>query len=117
MRRRTRRVELVSFPVDVEKHPRKAGREQRGAEQRGGGEQLVDKTVFGLPQGQRVEPRRRDEIRRIFGPAMRRGEDQRQPAHCRFVQVDNPGGGGPGREFTIHITNLLRGSEVVINPA
>src|ERR1700719_2966356 len=41
-----RGVELVSFPVDVEIGPRKAGREQRGAELRGGGEQFVDKAVF-----------------------------------------------------------------------
>ena len=112
-----RRVELVGFPVDVEISPRKAGREQRGAELRGGGEQLVDKAVFGLPQGQRVEPRRRDEIRRIFGPAMGRGEDERQPARCRFVEVENPGRGRPGQEFTIHITTLVRGGEVVITPA
>src|SRR5204862_4126759 len=38
-----RRVELVSLPVDVEISPRKTGREQRGAELWGGGEQLVDK--------------------------------------------------------------------------
>src|ERR1700726_667121 len=50
-----RRVELESFPVDVEISPRKTGREQRGAELWGGGEQLVDKAVFGLPQGQRIE--------------------------------------------------------------
>lgn len=111
-----RRVELVSFPVDVEISPRKAGREQRGAELRGGGEQLVDKAVFGLPQGQRIEPRRRDELRRIFGAAMRRGEDERQPARRRLVHIENFGRGPPGQEFTIHITTLVRGGGVVISP-
>jgi hypothetical protein len=112
--REHRRVELVSFPVDVEISPRKTGREQRGTELRGGSEQLVDKAVLGLPQGQRIEPRRRDEIRRIFGAAMRRGEDERQPARSRLVHVENPGGGRPGQEFTIHITTLVRGGKVVI---
>ena len=48
---------------------------------------------------------------------MRRGEDERQPARCRFVEVENPGGGRPGQEFIIHITKLVCGSEVVINAA
>ncbi len=48
---------------------------------------------------------------------MGRGEDERQPACRRFVEVENPERGGLGREFTIHITTLVRGSEVVITPA
>jgi hypothetical protein len=48
---------------------------------------------------------------------MGRGEDEWQPARCRFVEVENPGGDGPGREFTIHITTLVRGGEVVITSA
>ena len=112
-----RRVELVSFPVDIEIGPREAGRQQRGAEVRGAGKQLVDKAVFGLPQGQRIEPRRVDEIGRVFAPAMRRGEHDRQPACCRLMEVENPGSGRPGREFTIHITSLVCGGQVVINPA
>jgi hypothetical protein len=47
---------------------------------------------------------------------MGRGEDERQPARCRFVEVENPGDGGPGQEFTIHITSLMCGSAIVINP-
>jgi hypothetical protein len=45
---------------------------------------------------------------------MRRGEDERQPARSRLVHVENPGGGRPGQEFTIHITTLVRGGKVVI---
>src|ERR1700730_7189215 len=44
---------------------------------------------------------------------MRRGEDEGQPARCRFVELENPGRGRLGQEFTIHITTLVHGGEVV----
>jgi len=48
---------------------------------------------------------------------MGRREDERQPARRRFVDVENPGRDRLGQEFTIHITTLVRGGEVVISPA
>jgi hypothetical protein len=48
---------------------------------------------------------------------MGRGEDERQPARCRFAEVENRGRGQPRQEIIIHITTLVRDGEVVINPA
>ena len=63
-----RRVELLGFAVDVEIGARKPRREQRRAETRRRGENLVDKGVFRAAQGQRVEPRGGDEIGGICAP-------------------------------------------------
>ena len=83
------RIELVGLAVDVDVGAREAGRQQRGAEARAGPEEFVDKAVFGPPQSHRVKPRGAQEISRILGTAMRRGEDKRQGAHNRLLQIEN----------------------------
>src|SRR6516162_3500372 len=87
------RIELVGFAVYVDIGTREAGRQQRGAKARSGPKELVDKAVLGPPQSHWVEPRVGEEIGRIFGPAMRRGEDERQAACNRLLQIENSGKG------------------------
>src|SRR6516162_1107151 len=85
------RIELVGLAVYVNVSTREAGRQQGSAEARRRPEELVDKAVLGPPQSHRVEPRGGEEIGRIFGPAMRRGEDERQAARNRLLQIENSG--------------------------
>ena len=84
-------IELVGLAIDVDIGTREARRQQRRAEVRCGPEELVDKAVLGPPQSHRVEPRGGEEIGRIFGPAVRRGEDERQAARNRLLQIENSG--------------------------
>ena len=93
-----RGVELIGLAVDVEISARKAGREQRRAQLRCSGKQFVDKAVFGTPQRQRIEPRPGNELGRIIGAAVRRGEDQRHPRRRRRPPqlID------PARQIAVH---------------
>ena len=52
-------------------------------------QKFVDKAVLRPPQGQRVELRGSEEISRIFGAAVRRGENQRQALHHRPLKVED----------------------------
>ena len=73
-----RRVELVGLAVDVDVGARKQRPDQRRAEARPGGEQLVDEAVLRAAQRGALEPGDRGEFGRIVAPAMRRGEYQRR---------------------------------------
>src|ERR1700726_3661921 len=64
------RIEFVSSAIAMDMGPRKAGREKRRPEARCRSKKFVDKAVLRPPQRQRVEPRRREEIGRIFSTAV-----------------------------------------------
>src|SRR6266436_9874822 len=83
------RIEFVSFAIDIDIGPRKAGREKRCPETWCRSKQFVDKAVLRPPQGQRVQPRRREEVSRIFSTAVRRRENQRKALHHWALKVED----------------------------
>src|SRR5947209_486435 len=94
--------------------PSEGGREQWGARRGPGAEQRVDKPGFGAAQRQRIEPRSGQEIARIFGSAMRRGENQRQRARRRLAHVEGASCCRRERNRTVHAGSLVRCCEAVI---
>ncbi len=82
------RVELVGLAVDVDETAREMRPHQRIALRHHAGDQGVDETVLGAPQGADIEPRNPQEFARIDRAAMRRIEQHRAAAGGRFHDLE-----------------------------
>ncbi len=106
-------IEFVGLAIDVEIGACEAGAQQRRAERRAGGEELVDETILRTPQRMRVEPGRSDEIGRIGRAAMRRGENDGKALLRRRHDLDRLVGRGIARGGCFHHASLRATGEAV----
>lgn len=112
--REHRRIEFPGLAVDIEISAREPGGEERSPEIGRRSKDRVDETVFRAPQGQRIETRGGEEILAIIGPAMRRGDDERDGAPRRLPQIKDAFTRGTSPARIIHKASLVKRRRHVI---